>query len=99
MLPVPRLELRWSNLDEWEKTCTYSLVYKHLMDFSVRVPLGETKTSGRMQDVNIINAWKPFRDGAHFDNEMKQFGLPGFIIIGDEVVHKIECHNNGVQRT
>ena len=96
LLPVPRLELRWSNIEDYEKTCTYSIVYKHLLGFSVQIPLGQTKVSGRMKDFDNVEDWKPFRDGAHFGNEMKQLNLPGFVVIGDEIVHEIRPSNNGV---
>ena len=89
-LPVPRLELRWSNIEDHEKICTYSLVYKHLLGESITVPLGQTKVSGRMLSFENIEAWKPFRDGAHFYNEMEQLNLPGFVVIGDKIVHEIK---------
>jgi len=37
----------------------------------------------------------PFRDGCHFANEMRQLGLPGFVIAGDRVYEAKLCSRCG----
>ena len=108
-LPVPRLELRWVETDDdegYDVKCQYSLVYRHLLDEIVFVPLGETKSSGglakRDRDGRLDT---PFRDGAHFANEAHQLRLPAFVIVGAKAQQYVPCgrcgrledwHRNGV---
>lgn len=91
-LPVPRLEIRWS-VREGETTAMYSLVYRHLLGRVVFVPLGMTRTSGALDQQVRPNGTitTPFRDGAHFANEMRQLKLPGFVICGDRVHETKMC--------
>ena len=88
-LPVPRLELRWVEQgrddDGHTVRCEYSLVYRHLLGDVVFIPLGLTRSDGalakRLRMDGLIDT--PFRDGAHFQNEAKQLGLPAFVVLGD----------------
>lgn len=96
-LPVPRLEIRiepkisgdFDDTETWRAGVflTYALVYRHLLGHLVIVPLGKTDRSGgsgRKPNVTVETLWHelPFRDGAHIRNEMKQLGLPGFLVCG-----------------
>lgn len=99
-LPVPRLEMRWSEEernDSYELTARYSLVYRHLCKQIVFVPLGVTRTTGALAE--RINPNKtvdtPFRDGAHLRNEMAQLGLRAFGIVGDHVREYRICKHCG----
>lgn len=99
-LPVPRLEIRWRELepgerdDGYEIQAEYSLVYRHFLGHIVFVPLGFTRSTGALSartkwgDIEL-----PFRDGAHFYNEMKQLGLRGFAICGDRVDEMKFCRH------
>jgi hypothetical protein len=96
--PVPRLEIRWTESNgRYESEATYSLVYRHLTDDIVFIPLGKTKTTGAMVDQvrgHIVET--PFRDGCHFANEMRQLKLPGFVIAGDRVYEAKLCSKCGL---
>lgn len=85
-LPVPRLEIRWTSVKD-ETAAIYSLVYRHLCGQVVFAPLGMTRTSASLNLLVNRNGSisTPFRDGAHFTNEMCQLGLRGFVICGDSV--------------
>lgn len=109
-LPVPRLELRWveqeRDRDGYEIACEYSLVYRHVLDKIVFVPLGMTRSTGSLASRDRDGRLEtPFRDGAHFANEAAQLRLPAFVIVGDKVQQYIPCakcgrledwHRNGV---
>lgn len=96
-LPVPRLEIRWSEHPVEGTEAVYSLVYRHLCGQVVFVPLGRTRTSGAIND--RIGYGQPiptpFRDGSHFANEMRQLGLRGFVIAGDRVHESKLCEQCG----
>ncbi len=97
-LPVPRLEIRWSEPDDGkhESEAIYSLVYRHLVGHIVFVPLGKTGSSGAIVDLVRGQVVKtPFRDGCHFANEMRQLKLPGFVIAGDRVCEAKLCSRCG----
>jgi hypothetical protein len=95
-LPVPRLEMRWVLQDEqgYNKICWYYLVYKHLVDDIIKVPLGSTRVNGgggspfydgRHPTNPTPKLDVPFRDGAHIANEARQLRLPAFVIWEDKV--------------
>lgn len=92
-LPTPRLELVVRGEYPWFSFETvYQLVYKHLLGYSVSIPLGHTKTTGGGQppvlhDGTIIT---PFRDGAHIRHDSKHLGLPAYITFGD-VTQRIDA--------
>jgi len=94
-LPIPRLEVRWEPCDDgrYESVATYALVYRHLLGHVVFVPLGVTRTTGaltgRVRGDGLVDL--PFRDGAHFANEMHQIKLRGFAIAGDVVTERKPC--------
>lgn len=97
-LPVPRLEIRWRAPENGrhESEAIYSLVYRHLVDHIVFVPLGKTTSSGALVDRvrgDIVET--PFREGCHFANEMWQLKLPGFVIAGDRVYEAKLCSRCG----
>jgi hypothetical protein len=91
-LPVPRLEIRWTE-DQGETVAVYSMVYRHMCEQIVFVPLGRTTSSGALAEVvrgdGTIRT--PFRDGSHFANEIRQLRMPGYIIAGDSVHRVILC--------
>ena len=97
-LPVPRLEIRWSGATDGrnEIEAIYSLVYRHLLDQIVFVPLGKTGSTGALANRirgHIVET--PFRDGCHFANEMRQLNLRGFVIAGDRVYEAKLCSKCG----
>jgi hypothetical protein len=96
VLPVPRLEMRWVTQDDrgYNRICWYYLVYKHLLDDIVKVPLGSTRVNGGSSEPfydgkHAANPEPkidvPFRDGAHIANEARQLRLPAFVIWEDKV--------------
>lgn len=92
-LPVPRLELVYEQLYGWsEYAVNYHLVYRHLLGHCVAVPLGRTTIHGSHESTPIRvqrNGQRfpdmPFREGAHFREDMKTLKLPGFLICDGEV--------------
>lgn len=84
-LPVPRLEIRWT-IGDREQIATYCLVYKHLCDQIVFVPLGKTRRNGPDVPPRASNGEieVPFRDGAHIRHDLEAMNLPGFAILGGE---------------
>jgi len=87
-LPVPRLEIVWDHEEgsmEW--TARYRLVYGHLLDDIVLVPLGQTKVSGRMREPVDADGTidLPFRDGAHLHHDCEHLNLRAFVRYGSHV--------------
>lgn len=92
-LPTPRLEIRCDVLEAYHQSWTYSMVYKHLLGHSVRVPLGHTEMNGSFTRGNNDLTWHmPFRDGVHIKNDMKQLGLPAYVVM-DGKTQQIEVNN------
>lgn len=77
-LPVPRLEMRWENMDPdgdgYNWRCRYDLVYRHFLGHVVKVPIGLTRSSGGKGRVTRGMVDTPFRDGCHIE---ERFGAPG----------------------
>lgn len=100
-LPVPRLEIRWSKLDDWSWVAEYALVYRFFLGEVIRVPFSRTKQSGGWDDRELAESESPrsivrngvvetpFRDGAHIRHDMRALNLPGYAICRD-VVTKLE---------
>lgn len=87
-LPVPRLEIRWRKLNDWERVAEYSLVYRFFHGEVIRVPMSVTKQSGGpVVHGDMVST--PFRDGAHIQHDMRHLNLPGYAI-SDGVVTKLE---------
>jgi hypothetical protein len=88
-LPVPRLEMVWEQTDErrQEWHAYYRLVYKHLLDDIILVPLGQTRVGGHMDTpVNSDGSIQiPFRDGAHIDHDAEQLSLRAFVRYEDHI--------------
>lgn len=90
-LPVPRLELVFERIDDFQFVWRYNLVYRHLLDHNVRVPLGKTAISGGFRKPNetipmtgnLID--KPFRDGRHITHDAMTLDLPAFCVAGSRV--------------
>lgn len=87
-LPVPRLEIRWRKLNDWERLAEYSLVYRFFLGEVIRIPISMTKQSGGPV-VHGAMVETPFRDGAHIRHDMRQLNLPGYAIC-DGLVTKLE---------
>ena len=87
-LPVPRLEIRaYIKEGAYEFKWCYNLVYKHLCDHLLQVPMGVTKVGGgRGPQASHGKIDEPYRESAHIRSEMKELGLPGFIICGNYAV-------------
>jgi hypothetical protein len=83
-LPVPRLELRWTSLDqqEWNWLCTYSLIYGHFDGHLIAVPMGATRVGGGSSVVPMRHGEVelPIRDGAHIRHDAWALKLPAFAI-------------------
>ena len=86
-LPVPRLEIEWTELhdspDEYTWLIRYNLVYQHLCDHFVVVPLGSTKTSGSYKTLPLDELGHPklpYRDGAHISHDAIELNLPAFVV-------------------
>lgn len=83
-LPVPRLEIRYRKLAEYESASAadYGLVYSHFWKNEIFfVPISSTRCGGgRTEHEDYLDL--PFRDGAHIKNEMKQLNLRGFVTNG-----------------
>ena len=90
-LPVPRLEMRWRELDDWGYNweARYRLVYRHFLSHLVAVPLGNTKRGGDSPPMTNENVDLPIRDGAHIKHDAKLLNLPAFVIYGSKV-HQID---------
>lgn len=88
-LPVPRLEIRWRQADEWTRLAEYSMVARHFMGDVIRHPISVTKCSGTGALVHEGKVETPFRDGTHIRHDMRHLGLPGFVI-ANGVVTKLE---------
>ena len=86
ILPVPRLEIRWSKFDEHNWKATYCLVYRHFLGHAEYVPLGMTKIGGYGKKPLLGDQVAlPFRDGAHITHDMATLNLPGFAVYEDHV--------------
>lgn len=83
-LPVPRLEIVCEEVSDYRSEWLYSLVYKHLLGFHVRVPLGHTgqeygNPGGACRPgCNFPDL--PWRDGVHIRHDAATLGLPAFAI-------------------
>jgi hypothetical protein len=90
-LPVPRLEIRWKKLDEWNWLAEYNLVYKHFLGHVITQPLSCTKTSGSAPKHSHVQKngeiELPFRDGAHIMHDARELNLPAFAISEDSEEH------------
>lgn len=75
-LPVPRLEIRWVEYDDWNRTAFYRLVTRHFLGHLEGYALGATKCNGRRHDPLDL----PFRDGAHICHDAQQLNLPAFVV-------------------
>lgn len=107
-LPVPRLEMRWVDQGTrgYNRICWYYLVFRHLTDDIIKVPLGQTKVNGGSSepyyDGHHASNPKPaidvpFRDGAHIANEARQLNLPAFVIWKDKVQEIIPDEKRGFE--
>lgn len=87
-LPTPRLEIRaFFREGAYEFKWSYNLVYKHLCDHILQVPMGMTKVGGGNGPfANAERIDEPFRESAHIRSEMKELNLRGFIICGEFAV-------------
>lgn len=85
-LPTPRLQIehRMIDSDGYNQEWIYSLVYKHFLGYTVKVPLGHTHVGGALRPGASIESILPFRDGVHFKHDMKNLGLPGYVIYQGE---------------
>ncbi len=89
-LPLPRLEMEWlprSPGDWGAYKVEYRLVYRHLCDHVVVIPLGLTRVEGGGQSpfARGADAEKalPFRDGAHIIHDSAHLALPAYALTPD----------------
>lgn len=86
-LPVPRLEIVLDDVAAYNRTWIYRMIYRHLLDHCVAVPLGRTTQSGGGTiAIENFESHVPFRDGVHIRSDAKQFGWPMYAVCGDRVV-------------
>lgn len=91
-LPCPRLEMVWEHNvpglpSDYDWRVRYDLIYQHLLGTHVRVPFGQTLTSGlregpigRPTEAFPEGALDtPFREGAHLMHDAKQLRLPAYV--------------------
>lgn len=76
-LPIPRLEIRYREMDESDILGVYGIVYKHLLGDIILVPFSATRI-GSHRPLDELDL--PFRDGAHIQCEMKSLNLPGYVV-------------------
>lgn len=90
-LPVPRLQMTWevrSNEHEHAQVwlCRYDLIYSHLCDHLMAVPMGFTQRgpmSSRPDSYSEID--KPFRDYAHACSDALHLNLPLYVVCGEKI--------------
>lgn len=83
-LPVPRLEIRCRNLDDWYNwEWHYGLVYRHMLGDCIFVPLGHTTCNGGGHPPldSQGNPNLPFRDGVHIRKDARQLNLPAYCLL------------------
>lgn len=98
-LPLPRLEMVYVPVDEWRSyKVVYRLVYEHLVDGTIGVPLGETKISGGVGNEPEPDHL-PFRDGAHAHHDSAHFGFPLYRRYPGKTAERILDADYGPQRT
>lgn len=102
-LPLPRLEIVWKKLERdprgYDWRCTYQLVYRHLVDDVVSVPLGETKITWTREPVGSDGKIElPFRDGAHIHHDAMELDLPAFVRYGDRAQKIDPTQHLGAQK-
>lgn len=87
-LPVPRLEIRQSLLDNpvgdfgYNVKAEYGMVYEHLTGETIFVPLGSTNIGANLSRYDFMGL--PFRDGAHIIHDMFMLKLRGFVVYQDK---------------
>lgn len=86
-LPIPRLELRYEDLQKNEKgqdqwRWYYELIYKHVTGEIVHVEMGGTDVKGTRRH----GVTEPFRDSVHIRHDLDHLGLRAFRVFGDEIV-------------
>lgn len=85
-LPTPRLEMEAVNDDGSWYVTTFrtSIVFKHFLGHSVRIPIDFTKRTGGRNQAPSPSDW-PWRQGAHFAHESQFFGWPAYVRIEDRL--------------
>jgi hypothetical protein len=88
-LPIPRLEIVGQKLSDYKVVWDYHLVYMHLCDGILELPIGRTTSSGSHRDFPRLDKDGrldlPFRDGAHIHHDAVHLGLPAYVRVGDQV--------------
>lgn len=89
MLPVPRLEFVYRQIDEWRSyRVTYRLVMRHFLGQMIGIPLGATKIGGGLNK-KPETGHTPFRDGVHAMHDSGLFGCPVYRVMPGEAPEKI----------
>lgn len=104
-LPVPRLEIRAIQIDEWKEfEWLYCLVYRHTLGELIEIPFGLTRSSlsiNRAPDECVFphqidpGIFTPFREGVHIWNDAKQLNLPAFAVVQADRVWSIGSTEDG----
>lgn len=80
-LPIPRLEMRISEIDNYNTAVTYGLVKRHTLGHIEFVPFNSTKVGncvGKFDDNKYFKDYLPFRDGVHIQKDMFDLKLLAF---------------------
>lgn len=99
-LPLPRLEMRWFKLYEYQEDWSsyrvvYSMVFCHLLDHCISIPLGMTTVQGGGKhrpppwegEVEIL---LPHRDGAHLHHDAAHLRMPAFAIFPNGTSRRLD---------
>lgn len=102
-LPIPRLELAFEPSQKYgwgDYKVIYRLVYQHLVDGLLTVPLGETNIRGGGAANHAEEPdYLPHRDGAHAAHDALHFGLPLYRISPSKPPALIDLTDNYSHQT
>ena len=97
-IPVPRLQIELVKHDDWKWKWIYGIVYTHVIDGDILIPIsGTTSSGGHKYDTfdtpEAVVAALPYRDGRHIWNEAEQLGIPVYVLAEGKYTH-LEAHLN-----
>lgn len=97
-LPVPRMELRWTENPHFNSTrkAIYGIVIEHFLGQIIFIPFGSTKQDGGLAYSDRMGSTiqskgrleTPFRDGAHLLHDAKALNLPVFVVAPDHGIYR-----------
>lgn len=93
-LPLPRLEIRWRGMGDYNMVADMGIVYTHFLGHIEFVPMSSTRVNGKR---NRNELELPFRDSAHIWHDMEQMRIPGFVV-NDETGDWAEIDGHGTMK-